>query len=99
QGSRTDLNLSLKESGRFGSGLRQNKLRSLFVTTEVALALILLVGSGLMIRTQIALASVDPGFDVTNVLTMRMSLTGPRFLSAAGVDQMIHDGVDHLRAI
>ena len=100
QGSRTDLSSSLKESGgHFGSGLRQNKLRSLLVMTEVALALILLIGSGLLIRTQIALASVDPGFDATNVLTMRMSLSGPRFLSSEGVEQLVRDGVAGLRAI
>lgn len=100
QGSRTDLSSSLKESGgRFGSGLRQNKLRSLLVVIEVGLALILLVGSGLLIRTQLALTSVDPGFDVTNVLTMRMSLTGPRFLSSSGVDQMVRDGIERIRAV
>jgi predicted permease len=100
QGSRTDLNSSLKESGgRSGTGLRQNKLRSLLVVTEVALALILLVGSALLIRTQLALTSVDPGFDATNVLTMRMSLTGPRFLQSAGVEQIVREGVERMRAL
>lgn len=100
QGSRTDLNSSLKESsGRSGTGFRQNKLRSLLVVTEVALAVILLLGSALLIRTQLALASVDPGFDATNVLTMRMSLTGPRFLQASGVDQIVREGVERIRAL
>jgi putative ABC transport system permease protein len=100
QGSRTDLNSSLKESsGRSGTGFRQNKLRSLLVVTEVALAVILLVGSALLIRTQLALTAVNPGFDTTNVLTMRMSLTGPRFLQSAGVDQIVREGVERLRAI
>ena len=64
----------------------------------MALALILLVGSALLIRTSLALRRVDPGFDPNNVLTMRMSLTGPRFLKSVGVDQMVRDGVERLRA-
>ncbi|PYU96325.1 MAG: hypothetical protein DMG08_02545 [Acidobacteria bacterium] len=100
QGSRTDLSATLKESsGRSGTGLRHNKTRSLLVVTEVALALILLVGSALLIRTFVALSAVEPGFDSNNVLTMRMSLTGPRFLKSAAVDQMIRDGVERLRAL
>ena len=85
QSSRTDLTTTLKESsGRSGTGFRQNKARSILVVTEVALALVLLVGSALLIRTAVALAHVNPGFDATNVLTMRMSLTGPRFQERAG---------------
>jgi predicted permease len=100
QGSRADLSSTLKEGGgRTGTGLRHNKARSLLVVTEVALALILLVGSALLIRTSVALRAVDPGFDPNNVLTMRMSLTGPRFLTSAGVDLMLREGVERLRAI
>ena len=100
QGSHADLSATLKESsGRSGTGFRQNKARSLLVVSEVALALILLVGSALLIRTSIALANVDPGFDTTNVLTMRMSLTGPRFLKSESVEQLVRDGVARLRAL
>ncbi len=80
QSSQADLGATLKESSsRAGTGFRQNKMRSVLVITEVALALLLLVGSALLIRTSLALGGVDPGFDPNNVLTMRMSLTGPRF--------------------
>jgi predicted permease len=100
QSSRADLSGTLKESsGRTGTGFRQNKVRSLLVIAEVALALVLLVGSALLIRTSMALRAVDPGFDPNNVLTMRMSLTGPRFLKADGVEQLIRDGVARLRAL
>jgi putative ABC transport system permease protein len=100
QSSRTDLTATLKESsGRSGPGFRQNKARSVLVVTEVALALILLIGSALLIRTAIALGQVDPGFDATRVLTMRMSLTGPRFQTSEGVEQTVRDGVERLRAI
>jgi predicted permease len=100
QGSRADLSATLKESGgRSGTGFRLNKARSILVVTEVALALVLLVGSALLIRTTVALSSVNPGFDSTNVLTMRMSLTGPKFLSSSVVEQMIRDGVERLRTL
>ena len=100
QGSRTDLTTALKESsGRSGTGFRQNKARSLLVVTEVALALILLIGSALLIRSAIELGRVDPGFDTTNVLTLRMSLTGPRFLKSEGVEQLVRNGVEQLRAV
>ncbi len=100
QGSHADLSSTLKESsGRSGTGFRQNKARSLLVVSEVALALILLVGSALLIRTSLALRAVDPGFDATNVLTMRMSLTGPRFATSEGVEQVVRDGVARLNAL
>ncbi len=99
-GSRTDVSATLKNSGaRSGAGVRQNKTRALLVVSEVALAVILLVGSALLIRTSIALRAVDPGFDVQNVLTMKMSLTGPQFSKSEGVDQLIRQGVEQLRAV
>jgi predicted permease len=100
QSSKADLTTTLKESsGRSGSGFRQNKTRSVLVVTEVALALVLLIGSALLIRTAVALSHVDPGFDASNVLTMRMSLTGPRFLTSEGVAQLVRDGLERVRAI
>jgi predicted permease len=100
QGSRIDLTTTLKESSsRSGSGFRQNKVRSILVVTEVALALVLLIGSALLIRTSVALSRVDPGFDVRNVLTMRMSMTGPQFQRAEAVEQVIRNGVERVRAI
>jgi predicted permease len=100
QASRSNLNLALKESsGRSGTGFRQNKARAVLVVAEVALAVVLLVGASLLIRTFVALRSVNPGFDAGNVLVMRMSLTGPRFLQTNGVAQLIRDGVDRLRAV
>lgn len=100
QSSRSDLSATLKEaSGRTGTGFRQNKARSLLVIAEVALALLLLVGATLLIRTSLALAGVDSGFDSHSILTMRMSLTGPRFLKADVVESMVRDGVTRLRAL
>jgi putative ABC transport system permease protein len=95
--SRVDLNITLKESGsRSGSGFRQNKARSILVVVEMALALILLAGSALLIRTYIALRQVQPGFDSHNILTMNMSLGDARFAKTAGVAQLVRDGVDRI---
>ncbi len=98
--SKADLTSTLKESaGRSGTGFRQNKMRSILVVSEVALALVLLIGSALVIRTAIALNRVDPGFDSHNVLTMRMSLTGPQYLKSDAVAQMVRVGTERLRAV
>jgi len=98
--SRVELSSALKESsGRSGSGFRQNKTRTILVVSEIALAIILLVGAALLIRTSVALAGVKPGFDAGHVLTMRMSLTGPRFLKTAGIEQLSREGVERLRAL
>ena len=98
--SRSDLSVTLRESGaRSGSGLRQNKARSLLVVTEMALALILLVGAALLIRTFAALRGVNPGFSTHNVLTMNMSITGPRFAKTAGVAQLVEDARQRVEAV
>ena len=63
QGSRADLNEALKESsGRSGTGFHQNKARAALVMSEVGLAVVLLVGAALLIRTFVALYAVEPGF-------------------------------------
>jgi putative ABC transport system permease protein len=90
--SHADLGLTLKESGsRSGSGLSQNKARATLIVTEVALALVLLVGAALLIRTFAALRGVNPGFSTDKILTMEMSLTGTRFDTAAAVNQLVRD--------
>ncbi len=100
QASRTDLGLTIKESGsRTGTGARHNVTRGILVVTEVALALVLLIGSALLIRTMIALRSVNPGYDTSGVLTMRMSLTDPRYLKSQGVEDAVRDAIPKLQAI
>ena len=100
QASRPDLSATLKESGgRSATGLRHNKARTILVVGEVALAVVLLVGSALLIRTSLALGVVKPGFDGDNVLTMRMSINGPQFNKSAAVEQLVRNGVERLRGI
>jgi putative ABC transport system permease protein len=79
QASSIDVNDTLKEGGRSQSeGKSRNRLRSLLVISEFALALMLLIGAGLMIRTFAALQAVDAGFNPHNVISMVVSVAGSR---------------------
>lgn len=74
-----NLSVALKEGGRGDTdGVRRNRLRGFLVASEFALAFMLLAGAGLMIRSFIALQSVDPGFNPHNVLSMVVSVTGSK---------------------
>jgi putative ABC transport system permease protein len=73
--SKPDLNQVLKESGRGTTGGRR-RLRETLVVAELALALMLLVGAGLLMNSFLKLQAVDPGFNPSNVLTMTTSLAG-----------------------
>jgi putative ABC transport system permease protein len=76
--SRPDIMEVLRSSGRT-AGLGTGKwMRNFVVVTEVALSFVLLVGSGLMVRTFVALQRVDPGFDANGVLTFRLPITTAR---------------------
>ena len=72
--SRLDVNSTLKDtSGRSGTGRHQNRARGFLVVSEIALAVILLVGAALLIRTFAGLRAVMPGFDPHNILTLQTS--------------------------
>jgi len=72
-----NLSDALKEGSRGDSdGIRRNRLRSFLVASEFALAFVLLIGAGLMIRSFFVLQSVDPGFNPHNVLSMVVSVAG-----------------------
>jgi predicted permease len=94
---------SLKEGGRNSAGAASHgRLRNVMVASEFAMALVLLVGAGLMIRSLIAIYKVDPGFDSHNVITMQVSVSG----SAAGQPerraafyQQVVDGVRSLPGV
>ncbi len=73
--SKLDLTESLKEGGRSGTaGARGNRVRSLLIVTEVALALMLLVGAGLLARSFLRLQGASPGFNAEHVLALNISV-------------------------
>jgi predicted permease len=98
--SKLDVNSVLKEaSGRSGTGLRHNRARSILVAAEMALAVILVVGAALMIRTFVGLRSAQPGFDPHNVITMQTSLSGGRYDNTAKAENMARQVVDRIEAL
>ena len=97
--ARANLAGTLRDGTGASGGGRSSALRSGLVVLEIALALILVIGSGLLIRTSLALRAVEPGFDPSNVLTMTMSFTGDRFHSSASVDQAVRNGMERVRTV
>ena len=87
-GFKASLVESLKEGGRgAGASSRSGRLRSSLVIAEVALALVLLIGAGLMTRSFLALQASDPGYKSDNVMTMRISLPESKYGSSQEVAQ------------
>jgi putative ABC transport system permease protein len=79
QASRVDAAWALKEGGQSGIGRRTTRLRSALVVAEVSLALVLLVGAGLLLRSFGAVLRADVGFDAGQVFTASISLGGARY--------------------
>src|SRR5262249_2220236 len=78
--SRGDIAEGLRENARTtATGVSRSPLRSFLVTAELALALILLAGAGLLIKGFLRLRSVDPGFNSANLLTVYLKLPGTRY--------------------
>jgi putative ABC transport system permease protein len=74
QAAKTNLGVTLKEGGRDAAGLLRRRLRGALIVSEVALAFVLLIGAGLLIRSFARLTAVDPGLDPRGVLTMDIPL-------------------------
>jgi len=98
--ARVDLNGVIKGGGvRSGHDRRDSRTRSALVLVEIALAVVLLVGAALLIRTSVALGSVERGFSADSVLLLRTSLSGTRYASTASVEQAIRAGRERLLSI
>ena len=92
--SRPDLSDTLKEGGRaISASLRRNQMRAALAAGEIAIAIMLLIGAGLLIQSFFRLENVPPGFQPDRILSMRVSLTAARYnrlpQAAAGLDEMI----------
>ncbi len=83
QASKPDLNESLKEGGRSSAGGSRRCTQKILVVSQVSLALVLLMGAGLMIKTFLSLQNVHPGFHADQLLTAEIRLSGPRYVESA----------------
>jgi predicted permease len=98
--SRSDLNAPLLGSGaRAGTTVRERRVRSSLVVGELALALVLLVGATLLLRTFAALQFADRGFDPHHVLTLRVALTDSRLAATDAVSSVVRLGVQRVAAM
>ena len=97
QAWRTDVNAALKEEGRGETGGHRNWLRHLLVVSEVALALVLLIGAGLLIKSFSRLMEVNPGFRTDGVLTFQVTLTGGK--SSPQKVNFVEQIVERLKAL
>jgi len=94
------LRHALADGGRGGGAGRDRQLvRGAFVVAEVALALVLLIGSGLMVRTFQELRSVDPGFESTGVVTFTLTLPQSRYPDTESEARFFEDLLDRVRAL
>ena len=92
QATKPDLAASMKEEGRGSSGgVGRRRLRDSLIVAEIALAFVLLVVSGLIMRSFFSLLNVDAGFDSTNVLTMRLPTTVEQFPDAEQLNRYLRE--------
>jgi putative ABC transport system permease protein len=97
-GSRPDLTVFLKDVRRDGGSTGgRRRVRAVLVAAQVALALILLAGAGLAVRSLNRLLHVDPGFEAGNVITLRIALPEGPYPTMASTVQFYRDYVDRLR--
>ena len=99
QSSGVDLNKALKESGPSLSTRAGGRLRSWLVVTEVALALMLLIGAGLMLKSFTGLTAVDPGYDPQNVLTFRLRLPDAKYPEASQALSFCHEAMTRISTL
>jgi predicted permease len=92
--SKEDLNSLLRTRNR-----RRSRARDILVVAQVALSMVLLIGSGLLIRSLVRLRSVEPGFDIKNVLTLEMTLPTARYAKRAQLTEFYDRVLERLQAI
>jgi putative ABC transport system permease protein len=97
--SRTNISSTLKESGSRAATGRHHYTRSALVAAEMGLALVLLIGAALLIRTFVSLRAVNGGFDPHNVLTLQTSLNGEKYASTAKVELLTRRMLERLESL
>jgi putative ABC transport system permease protein len=102
QAARQNVNESLGKGGRWGGSSVSGRLRNTLVVSEVALALVLLAGAGLMIRSMTSLLAMPPGFRTDHLLTAHVNLTAPQYRDRKRVKTFcseLLDRVSHLPGV
>jgi putative ABC transport system permease protein len=98
--SKPNLNEALKEGGRSSTaGGRRNRLRNILVVSELALALVLLIGAGLLIKSLFLLRDVKTGFNSENLLTMRLELPEARYKEIAKQIQFRNSVIESVNSL
>lgn len=98
QTSNPDLAGTLKDAGRAGVSRAQNRARSILVGAEISLALVLLIGASLLVRTFVGLRSANPGIDARNVWTFETA-TGEKYSTTASVENLATQAVRRIEAL
>ena len=98
-GSNVDLGVALKEGARGSSGNRGQRMRQWLVACEVALAVVVLIVSGLLIRSFATALSTEPGFDRLNVITARLGLPATRYSQPASITSFYRQLVERMRLL
>jgi putative ABC transport system permease protein len=100
EASRVNPQESLQAANKGAGGTPRNRrVRNVFVAAEVATALVLLVGAGLLVQSLLALRAVDPGFDSDDVLTVRVKLPAAKYPEDAQVVSFFNRAVDRVEAL
>jgi len=100
QASKPDLNETLKDTGRGSTaGMRRKRLRNTLVIAEVALALVLLIGGGLMMRSFLKLQQVNPGFNPKNVMSVAISLPDRKYDEEAQQTAFLNQLIEKVSAV
>jgi putative ABC transport system permease protein len=97
--TRREVGTTLKEGGRTGTDRRGGTLRTTLAIAELAIALVLLVGASLLMRSFLALSREDPGFATENVLTLRLQLPGAKYDQPARIAGFHEQLIERLAAL
>jgi putative ABC transport system permease protein len=98
-GSKLDLNTSLKDGSRGSGGHSGQRMRKTLVAAEVALSVVVLIASGLLIRSFVLALGVEPGFDPHNIITARLRLPDNRYSKPSDAASFYSRIVDNVRSI
>jgi putative ABC transport system permease protein len=100
EGSRMEVQETLKDGARqAGTGVRHRRLRQTFVVAEIALAVVLLVGAGLMLRSFGSLRRVNPGYSTSNILTMRLQLPNTKYRDDEQRIRFFRDAISRIQEV